>query len=61
MQFGREELGWRRKRGRRKRNRERESRQSGYILAFTDGINDGHVPLVSPSVNVPRHCMEIPI
>jgi hypothetical protein len=55
LQFGRGELGWGRRRGRRRRNRGRESRQSGYILAFTDG----NVPLVYPSVSqpvtVPRH------
>jgi hypothetical protein len=60
LQFGRGELGW----GRR-RNRGRESRQSGYILAFTDGITDRTFPSVIPSVlppmNVPRHYTEIPI
>jgi hypothetical protein len=55
LKFGRGELGW----GRRRRNRRRESRQSGYILAFNDGIIDGHFPLVSPPVTMPRHCTEI--
>jgi hypothetical protein len=59
LQFGRGEVGW----GRRRRNRGRECRQNGYILAFTDGITDGHVLLVYqsviPPVNVPRHFMEI--
>ena len=57
LQFGRGEFGW----GRRRRNRGRESRQSEYILAFTDGIINGHVPSVSPQVTVPRHCMEISV
>jgi hypothetical protein len=61
LQFGRGELGW----GRRRRNRGRECRQSGYILAFTDGFTDGHVPSVYPPVSslvtVPRHCTEIPV
>jgi len=43
----------------------RECRQSGSILAFTDGIIDGQVSSVYlsviPPVNVPRHCTEIPI
>jgi len=51
--------------GRRKRNRGGESRQSVDILAFTDGITDGHVLSVYLSlilmVNGPRHCMEIPV
>jgi len=55
------ELGWGRRRGRRRRNRGRECRQSGYILAFTDGITDGHVPSVSPPVTVSRQCTEIPV
>jgi hypothetical protein len=45
LQFGKGELGW----GRRRRNRGKESRQSGYILTFTDGITDGHVPSDSMS------------
>jgi hypothetical protein len=61
LQFGRGELGW----GRRRRNRGRKCRQSGYILAFTDGFTDGHVPSVyppvSPPVTVLRHCTEIPV
>jgi hypothetical protein len=61
LQFGREKLGW----GRRRRNRGGESQQSVYILAFTDGITDEHVPLVYLSViltvNGPSHCTEIPI
>jgi hypothetical protein len=44
---------------------EQESRQSGYIFTFADGITDGHIPsvylLVSPPVTVPRHCTEIPV
>jgi len=57
LQFGRGELGWGRRKGRRRRNRGRESRQSGYILAFTDE----NVSSVSPPVTVPRHCTEIPV
>jgi len=60
LQFGRGELGW----GRR-RNRGGESRQIMDILAFTDGIIDGHVLSVYPSViltvNGSCHCMEIPV
>jgi hypothetical protein len=54
-------VGW----GRRSRNRGRECRQSGYIMAFTDGITDRHFPSVYPSVippvKVSRHCTEIPV
>jgi hypothetical protein len=54
-------VGW----GRRRRNRGRECRQSGYILTFTDGSTDGHVPLVYPSVIplviVSRHSTNIPV
>jgi hypothetical protein len=61
LQFRRGEVGW----GRRRRNRGRECQQSGYILAFTDGITDGHVPSVYSSVmspvEVPRHCTAIPV
>jgi len=61
LQFGRGELGW----GKRRRNRGGESRQSVDILAFTDGITDGHLlsvyPLVILIVNESRHCMEIPV
>jgi hypothetical protein len=46
LQFERGELGWERRR----RNRGGESRQSVDILAFTDGITDGHVLSVYPSV-----------
>ena len=56
LQFGRRELGW----GRRRRNRG-ESWQSGYVLAFTDGITDGHVPSVILTVNGTRHYTEIPV
>jgi len=58
LQFGRGEVGW----GRRRRNRGRECRQSGYILTFTDGIIDRHVPSVYSSVLPPvTDWMEIPI
>jgi len=61
LQFGKGEVGW----GRRRRNRGRECRQSGYILTFTDGSTDGHVPLVYPSVIplviVSRHSTNIPV
>jgi hypothetical protein len=61
LQFGRGEVG----RGRRRRNRGRECRQSGYILAFTDGITDGTFPSVKlsviPPVNVPCHYTEISV
>jgi len=44
----------------RRRNRGGESQQSVNILAITDGITDGHVlsvyPSVSLTVNGPRHC-----
>jgi hypothetical protein len=61
LQFGRGELGC----GRRRRNRGGQSRQSVDLLAFTDGITDGHVlsvyPSVSLMVNGPYHCTEIPV
>jgi len=54
-------MGW----GRRRRNRGGESRQSVNILAFTDGITDGHVMLVYPliilTVNGLNHYTEIPV
>jgi hypothetical protein len=36
--------------GRRKKNRGGEGRQSGDILTFTDGITDGLIMSVNPSV-----------
>jgi hypothetical protein len=65
LQFGRGEVGYERRRGRRRRNRGKECRQSGYILAFTDGITDGHVPSiyqsVIPPVEVSHHYTAISI
>ena len=59
LQFGRGEVGWER---RRRRNRGRECRQmSGYIMVFSDGITDGFLLSVIPSVTVPRHCMTISV
>jgi hypothetical protein len=41
---------------------EEECRQmGGYIMVFSDGITDGFLPLVIPSVTVPRHCMAISV
>jgi hypothetical protein len=61
LQFGRGVLGW----GRRRRNRGGEGRQRGDILAFTDGILNGHILSVYSSViltvNGSRHCTEIPV
>jgi len=61
LQFGRGEVGWERKR----RNRGRECWQSGYIMAFTDGIIDetflSICPSVIPPVKVPCHCTDIPV
>jgi hypothetical protein len=58
LQFGRGELGW----GRR-RNKGGDSWQSGDILIFTDGIIDGLILSVIPSViltvNWSHHCMKI--
>jgi hypothetical protein len=51
--------------GGRRRNRGGESRQSVDILAFIDGITDGYVLSVYPSViltvNASHHCTEIPV
>jgi hypothetical protein len=59
LQFGRGELGWERK----MRNRGGENRQSVYILPFIDGITDGLLSSVYPSVHLtvkgPRHYMKI--
>jgi len=55
LQFGRGEVGWERRRGKRRINRGRECRQSGYIMAFTDGITDEQVSLVKSSEINPRH------
>ena len=60
VQFGREELGWGR---RRRRNRGGEGQQSGGILTFFEGITDGLILSVIPSAilmeNWSRHCTEI--
>ena len=60
LQFGRGEVGW----GRKRRNRGRECWQSGYIMAFTDGIiNETFLSVcqsVIPPVKVPHHCTDIP-
>ena len=61
LQFGMGELG----RGRRMRNRGGESRLSGDIFTFVDGITDGLFLSVIPSTilteNWSRHCMEIQV
>jgi len=46
LQFGRGELGW----GRRRRIRGGEGRQNGDILTLTDGITNGLLLSVIPSV-----------
>jgi len=61
LQFERGELGW----GKRRRNRGGDSRQSCDILTFADGITDGlmmsMVPSVILTVNWSCHYMEIPV
>jgi hypothetical protein len=46
LQFGRGELGWERRR----RNRGGEGRHSGDILTFVDGITNGLIFSMIPSV-----------
>jgi hypothetical protein len=63
VQFGRGEVGWKR---RRRRNRGRECWQiGGHIMGFSDGITDELLPSVIPSeipsVKVPRHCTAISV
>jgi hypothetical protein len=51
-------VGWERRR----RNRGRECLQvGGYIMVFSDGITDGFIRSVIPSVTVPRHCTAISV
>jgi len=60
LQSRRGELEW----GRRRRNMGGKGRQSGYILALTDGNTNelimSAIPSVSLMVNWSRHCTEIP-
>jgi hypothetical protein len=51
-------VGWER---RRRKNKGRECRSIGHIMVFSDGITDGFLPSVIPSVKVPRHCMAITV
>jgi hypothetical protein len=51
-------VGWER---RRRKNRGRKCRSIGHIMVFSDGITDGFLPSVIPSVKVPRHCMAITV
>jgi len=45
-----------------KENSGRECRQmGGYIMVFSDGITNGFIPSVIPSMTVPRHCMAISV
>jgi hypothetical protein len=59
LQFGRVELGWERRR----RNRGGESRQSGDILTFFEGLTDRHIlsviSLAILSMNWSHQCTEI--
>jgi hypothetical protein len=32
-----------------------------HIMVFSDGITDGFLPLVMPSVTAPRHCTAITV
>jgi len=61
LQFGRGEVGWKRKRRRNKGF----GRGGRYIMAFTDGIANGMYPSVIPSViplvKVSRHCRAISV
>ena len=43
--------GMGKKKGKKKEKQRKKCRQSGYIMAFTDGISDVQVP----PVKVPRH------
>jgi len=37
------------------------SKGGGYIMVFSNGITDGFIPSVIPSVTVLRHCMAISV
>jgi hypothetical protein len=51
LQFERGKVGWERRRKR--RNRGRKCRQmGGYIMVFSDGITDGFLPSMIPSITV---------
>jgi hypothetical protein len=41
------------------KQRKRVSAEGVYIMVFTDGLTDGYIPSVIPSVTVPSHCTAI--
>jgi hypothetical protein len=43
------------------KQRKRVSVEGVYIMVFTDGITDGYIPSVIPSVTVPCHCTAISV
>jgi hypothetical protein len=43
------------------KQRKRVSAEGVYIMVFTDGITDGYISSVIPSVTVPCHCMAISV
>ena len=43
------------------KQRKRVSAEGVYIMVFTDGITDGNIPSVIPSVTVPCHCKAISV
>ena len=44
-----------------KKQRKRVSAEEVYIMVFTDGIPDGYILSVIPSVTVPCHCTAISV
>jgi hypothetical protein len=53
--------GMGKKKGKKKEKQRKRVSAEWDILAFTNGIIDGHVPSVIPSVKVSRHCTAIPV
>ena len=43
------------------KQRKRVSAEGVYIMVFTDGLTDGYIPSVIPSVTVSCHCMAISV
>jgi len=44
-----------------KKEKQRKRVSAGYIMVFSDGITDGRIPSVIPSVKAPHHCTVVSV
>jgi uncharacterized protein YacL len=54
---------WEGRDGMRKKKKEKQRKRvsAGYIMVFSDGITDGRIPSVIPSVKAPHHCTVVSV